>query len=647
MPKITVNQPNPPTVYTKRYDRFAGVDFSTDPSRIDDSRSPHAVNLISDAGGYPEKRVGWRTLVTLTDSINGLFWFGTKHCYLVHAGTKLYKWDGASTPVLLKSGVKDARSTALVMKQNMILLTGAEYLVFDGETVKAAGDMATVPLVLTGRETYNAVPSAAFPGNAFQPINMLTPKRKIGFAVPEDDPNKKIFNVGTSIDNQESIKITWAASGASVIGGGTNWITDVDLANGVITLQNPVGASNPAGTDRVIVEFEHAVDGYPERIAKCSIMTNFSNRVFFTGNPDYPNTDWYCELNDPLYVSDISYTQIGDKSDAPDGKPGAQVGATGSAITGYTHIGDQLAIFKEDNGQDATIFLRSARLTDSGVVFPITQGIGGDGLLSRTSIARLHDDPLFLTRGGVMALASQDVTAERVVQARSSRVNAQLLRENGLSDAASCVWNGYYLLCVNGHVYVADGRQKTYARNLSGAYEYEWYYWENIPARVFCEHEGNLLFGTADGKLCRMNTDRTNPRGGYDMTAYSDDGAAIVAEWATKLDDDGAFNVLKTLRRNGSGVYVKSFDASNIKVLVRTDHDFGEENTQARRGIFNFKHLDFANLTFNTLPNGFVMFGKKVKKYRLIQVICRNDAVNQGFGVYAIERRFVRGYFGR
>ena len=80
MPKITVNQPNPPTVYTKRYDRFAGVDFSTDPSRIDDSRSPHAVNLISDAGGYPEKRVGWRTLATLTDSINGLFWFGAKHC---------------------------------------------------------------------------------------------------------------------------------------------------------------------------------------------------------------------------------------------------------------------------------------------------------------------------------------------------------------------------------------------------------------------------------------------------------------------------------------------------------------------------------------------------------------------------------------
>ena len=131
------------------------------------------------------------------------------------------------------------------------------------------------------------------------------------------------------------------------------------------------------------------------------------------------------------------------------------------------------------------------------------------------------------------------------------------------------------------------------------------------------------------------------------MDAYSDDGEAIVAEWATKLDDDGDFNVLKTLRRRGSGVYVKSYDASNIKVLVRTDHDFGEEIASARRGVFNFKNIDFENFTFNTFPHGFVMFGRKVKKYRLIQVVCRNDSVNQGFGVYAIERRFVRGYFGK
>ena len=68
---------------------------------------------------------------------------------------------------------------------------------------------------------------------------------------------------------------------------------------------------------------------------------------------------------------------------------------------------------------------------------------------------------------------------------------------------------------------------------------------------------------------------------------------------------------------------------------------------EARRGVFHFKHTDFKNFTFNTFPNGFIPFDHKVKDYRMIQVICRNDEVNQGFGVYAIERRFVRGYFAK
>ena len=42
----------------KVYQQFRGVDLLTDDTQIDDSRSPWAVNLISDAGGYPEKRVG-------------------------------------------------------------------------------------------------------------------------------------------------------------------------------------------------------------------------------------------------------------------------------------------------------------------------------------------------------------------------------------------------------------------------------------------------------------------------------------------------------------------------------------------------------------------------------------------------------------
>ena len=43
------------------YSKFRGVDFSTDPSLVSDSRSPLAVNMLADVGGRPEKRTGWRT----------------------------------------------------------------------------------------------------------------------------------------------------------------------------------------------------------------------------------------------------------------------------------------------------------------------------------------------------------------------------------------------------------------------------------------------------------------------------------------------------------------------------------------------------------------------------------------------------------
>ena len=89
---------------TKKYERFRGVDFSTDPALVDDTRSPWAPNMIADRGGMPEKRPGWRTLETFGARINGVFHasFGGVQRQLVHAGTRLYRRDGGGAePALL------------------------------------------------------------------------------------------------------------------------------------------------------------------------------------------------------------------------------------------------------------------------------------------------------------------------------------------------------------------------------------------------------------------------------------------------------------------------------------------------------------------------------------------------------------------
>ncbi len=615
MPALTAQGvPAQTKVMLKRYSSFRGVDFSSDPSLVDDKRSPWAPNLISDAGGFPEKRLGWRTLHQMDAPVNGIFFFtrnGERHM-LCHAGDKLYKIPDEGQPQLLRQGLYSHRSCAFAMGGRLWILTGGEYLAYDGETVCAAADLAYVPIT--------TIPKSTTERELYQPVNLLTPRRKNLFI---GDGETREFTLDAEAD-------AGAASKAWIDG---QEVTGFSVSGSKVTFDTPPAASVPSGIANVTVEFSRTVEGYAGRIPGCTCCALYAGRVFFSGNPDYPGVDWHSEIDvagvdSAAYVPDTSYTQIGSDN---------------SAVMGYLRAGDALAVIKEDNEQDATVFLRTVQHLDSGDIFPIEQGVSGGGAVSPWCFASLVDDPLFLSRSGVYALASQVVTLERTLQQRSGFVDARLRREPGLEEAVAAVWNGCYVLCVNSCCYVADAKQKSVRSNQTGTWEYEWYYWTHVPARVLCEQEGTLYFGTADGRLCRFNSDRVDGQGNIRMDAYSDDGEAITADWATKLDDDGDFMRYKTMRRQGSGVYLKTYTRSGVRVIARTDSDFGTDIGRGSASLFTFADIDFTDFTFNTLPQNVLPFGQKVKKYKLMQIICRNDALNQGFGVYGIEKRFVWG----
>ena len=615
MPALTMRSaPSGPKIHVKNYSLFRGVDFSSDPSKVDDRRSPWAPNLISDAGGFPEKRLGWRTVHTFDGPVHGIFFFKNQSgsYQLCHAGSKLWLMGG-DAPQLLRSDLHQGRSRAFPMGGKLWILTGGEYLAFDGETVCDASELAYVPVT--------TVPSSTTERVSYQPVNLLTPKRKNLFI---GDGETKSFTLDAASDPGGEVR-AWVDEVE---------VTGVTASGTTVTFSQAPAASVPAGTPNVRVQFEHTTAGAEDRIAHCTCCALYAGRVFLSGNPDYPGVDWHSELDvsgadSAAYIPDTSYTQVGSDD---------------SQVMGYLRAGEALAIIKEDNEQDASVFLRTVQHLDSGDLFPVEQGVSGGGAVSRHCFASLVDDPLFLSKNGVYALASQVVTLERTLQQRSGFVDARLCREQDLDEAVACVWKGYYVLCVNGCCYVADAKQRASRSNETGTWEYEWYYWTNIPARVLCEHAGSLYFGTQDGRLCRMNDDRIDSEGNVRMDAYNDDGQAIVADWATKLDDDGDFMQYKTMPKRGSGVYLKTYTRSGVRVIARTDSDFGRELTHGNASIFTFADIDFSDFTFNTLPENVVPFGQKVKKYKLMQIICRNDALNQGFGVYGIEKRF---YLGR
>ena len=172
MPALTMRSaPSGPKIHVKNYSLFRGVDFSSDPSKVDDRRSPWAPNLISDAGGFPEKRLGWRTVHTFDGPVHGIFFFKNQSgsYQLCHAGSKLWLMGG-DAPQLLRSDLHQGRSRAFPMGGKLWILTGGEYLAFDGETVCDASELAYVPVT--------TVPSSTTERVSYQPVNLLTPKRK-------------------------------------------------------------------------------------------------------------------------------------------------------------------------------------------------------------------------------------------------------------------------------------------------------------------------------------------------------------------------------------------------------------------------------------------------------------------------------------
>lgn len=281
--------------------------------------------------------------------------------------------------------------------------------------------------------------------------------------------------------------------------------------------------------DNITVTFYHREEGYEERVARCGFGILFgtsgnTDRLFLSGNPDFKNVDFYSAMDDYTYFEDVNTVTMGSDS---------------YAVIGYARLSDNtLAIFKEKSQSEASIFYRTGyykefyngdgSLDEAMGIFPTTAGNVGETVISRHACADFGGDSLILSENGVFGIVlSQNVaTAARFTRERSIAINARLRAESDLASAVAAVYKGRYYLAVNGHCYVADARYRYDVQEaLDGAYQYEWWYLEGIPARVFSELDGALWFGDADGRLCCFDEQ------------FSDRVFTDLPEGATMFDD--------------------------------------------------------------------------------------------------------------
>ena len=504
---------------TRVYSSFRGVDFRGE--EINLLRSPDALNVWKNYKHTEsiETRPGTMLSTPFTDTVYGIFFY--KGEMLVHSGSKLYKGSA-----VLYEGLNEAKSYGFLYDDIFYLKDGAHYLQYDGKTI---GDvMGYIPTTTIARKPMGG-------GTTYEDVNMLSPYRKNSFLA--DGVSFSFFLDVINIDT-DFIPLVTANDMVVPFDQYT-----VNYAEGSITFKNnPPDAPLTDGQDNVIITFKKAVPKYTECIQKCTLLQVFDNRVFFSGNPEYPNMVWNSSLNDPSYVSDLDYYKEGMDS---------------AAVRGLVAGNNALWVFREPSDANTTVFYHTPSLDDEyGKVYPSSHSSITTGCVG--AAVNFNDDIVFFSERGMEGI-SGDVTTEQAVAHRSSLVDRKMTDEAKYKDMVLAEWKGYLLVFIGNSVYLADSRAMFQNENHL---EYEWFWW-NIDHEVKCAtvKDGILYLGTDSG-----------------VYTFDDMEADVESYWVTPLDKFKNPNKLKTTNKRGC-VGEATGDISVYAKLEDTDFELIGEYT--------------------------------------------------------------------
>lgn len=533
------------------YRKFRGIDFSQRKDEVNLYRSPDALNMWknykSSNGNCVETRPDIELLKSYSDTIFGLFFYsynGITH-KIVHSGAKLYDEDN-----VIYSSMTEHKSNFFIYNKKLYIKDSNKYLVYDGSKVEEVTGF--IPTTTIGK-------SPGGNGTVYQDVNLLTGIRKNSF-VSDGTSVEYILDTET-FDSDYPVKV---------------WVNDVELTEGFtaepstgkIIFNTAPAEPNTEGQDNVIIQFRKTISGYRDRIDKCTLLEVFDNRIFFSGNPDYPNVLWHSSLDDPSYCSDLDYYQEGTDD---------------SKIMSIVAGNNALWVFKEPSQSNTTVFYHNPTIDDDyGKVYPSTHSSISTGCIG-TGI-NFHDDIVFFSDRGMEGI-SGDVTTEQVLAHRSSLIDRRLLNEADYKNMILEEWEGYLLVFIDNKVYLAD------SRTISSEFtEYEWYYWElnkNITGTFV---KDGVLYLCSDKDI-------------YTLTK-TDKDRELNSYWTTLEDEFKYPQYQKTTNKKGC---VVDCEGERITISVKTDNN-------------KFEKIDRYKI-----KKGYVVSRIKKKKWKSIQLKFSSD----------------------
>ena len=574
---------------TRNYNNFRGVDFSN--NNVSFSRSPDLLNMWRDYQDSDciQTRPGMKLLNTFTNKILGLFFYvkdDVQHV-LVHVGPKLLKWTNyPDTPVEtqeLYASMNIQESRSFVFDNILFIMDGINYLEYDGEILKKVEGTIPMTSYYKNPDGSTSIDSNTDTDLVYQPVNCLTSLRKNAF-----------FGNGESakyqLDAQELDSASKYLMEATInnIKKVENIDFKVDRNKGIVTF-NEI----PQKDSEVVITYSKTGKDHLNRILNCNLLCEFDNRIFFSGNPNYPNSVFHCELNDPRYVRDTAYYECG-----------LNLAQIKTIIPGNNALWTLKSL---EQNSSSLYYLTPTLDSTYNKIYPSVNGSISLGCVS-TGI-NFNDDVVFFSNKGLEGISNSSLYSEQILQHRSSLVDSKMLSENGYKDVKLAEYKGYLLCLINSHIYLADSRKKF--QNNSNDIEYEWFYWE-LPFNItfIKEYRGNLYLGNETGQL-------------FILEGNTDNGKDINSHFTTCKDNFGYQGYTKTTNKRGNVVDFKIMNNDNIKIDTIVD------------GIIKVK-------TTLSDKNEIVPFRIKDKKFKEIQI---KFSSNKPFGLFSCTMQgFVAGY---
>lgn len=505
-------------VVSRIYAGFRGVDFRGE--EINLIRSPDSLNVWKDYRKTESIRTRpeIKLQVEFPALVYGVFFF--KGTQIVHSGKNLYTVSSGGAKSIIFSAMNKAPSSAFVFEDVFYIKDGVNYLRYDGTTISEV--VGYIPTTTIGRSPMGG-------GTVYEDVNMLSDYRINSFLA--DGGSLDFYLDVTNIDEDFVPVVT--VNDAVV---GTDQYT-VDYANGQIKMSYAPDVPLTDGQDNVKIKFKKALPRYKSSIFGCTLLQVFDNRVFVSGNPDFPNVVWHCSLNDPSYFSDLDYYREGMDN---------------AHIKGLVAGNNALWVFREPSSANTTVFYHTPSLDDEyGKVYPSSHSSVTTGCIGKA--INFNDDIVFFSDRGMEGI-SGDVTTEQVLAHRSSLVDRKMIAESDYKNMILAEWEGYLLVFIGNKVYLADSRTAfTYENHV----EYEWFYWELSKAvTCSCVQDGILYLGTESGV--------------YTLTDYE---SPVESYWTTPKDKFKHPHKLKTTNKRGC-VAEATGDISVYAKLEDTDFEF-------------------------------------------------------------------------